>query len=271
MEYLITEDLPDGVPLVASFHHYFNRLFYYYPRLPDGVRTPETEFFTVTGSRGGLPSFDDHEIAHWMREQDYQQAFVRGDYSSAKVYPRKGSLIYEPTADVVRDTIANLIRDLITQDRELGGRIAVRELLDLDYCPRQNRNHLHHNEVRYFIRDGEIEYCTDTVEEWCEMHYECDETFSYVEEDLDGISFPDEQAQMVAERFDDLAWSVDFARDAKTGEWYCIDMGLDGLYWISETEEWHVISGHGNDRCGKSPENYVDQMPEPKDLSRRIA
>lgn len=224
MSYLITDGLPDGVPLVAGFHHEYNRLSYYYPKLPDSVRTPETEFFDVDASVGGTPEFGDHAIAHWMREQDYQQAFVRGDFASAKMNPREGGLIYEPVADVVRDTVACLFASLITQQRPIGGQIAVREWLDLDYCPRQNANHVHHNEVRYFIRDGEIEYCTDEIDKWEQKHRECDHTYSYVEDDLGDISFPDEQARSVADVFDDLAWSVDFARHAQTGEWYCIDM-----------------------------------------------
>lgn len=271
MSYLVTEGLPDGVPLVADFHHDYNRLSYYYPRIPDDIRTPETEFFPMETASGGLPEFDDHAVAHWMRERDYQQAFVRGDFSSAKVAPRKGSLIYEPVSDVVRDTVAHLVSDLITQRRRLGGKMAVREWLDLDYCPRQNANHLHHTEVRYFIRDGRV-YRPEPLDKWIESHRDCEQTYSYVEEDLDSISFPDEQAEIVAETFDDLAWSCDFARHAKTGDWYCIDMGLDGLYWIEETEEWCPISGHGDDPEGLSPKNYIDQMPDsPKDLSGSIS
>lgn len=257
-DYLYTANLPDGVPLVANFNHRYNRLSFYYPRLDNinSIRTPTTKFFPVEAEHA-TPEFDAHDIAHWMREQEFDHTFVRGDFSSAKVYPNKGSHIYEPVSDVIRDTVANLIRDLITQGRCLGGKIAVREWIDLQYCPHQNPNHYHPTEVRYIIRDGSIYVCLDDVSGWCQKHRECDETYTYVCEALDDISFPDDQARDVADEFDTLAWSVDFARDAKSGEWYCIDMGLDGVYWIPETEEWCSISGYPDEYIQHTPENAI--------------
>jgi len=223
--------LPEGVPLVASFSDDRNRLSYYFPRLRelDGVKTPLTGFFEVGGDYDSYPDIEYREITRFMQERGLNQAFVRGDFSSGKFDGDSGSKVTSQDPYDIETVVLELFRQLSRSKRHLGKRIAVRE-----WVP-------HNREVRYFIRDGEVVYGGSLDE---------------------GDDFPEESVKAVAEEFSTFAWSVDFICHETTGEWYCIDMGLDGLYHSGT--EWVAISEHIDESY--SPSQYSDSMVGPERL-----
>ena len=224
-------ELPDGVPLVASFHDDRNRLSYYYPLLDatEAVLTPETAFIGVEGDADTFLSVDYHAVTSFMQSLETTEAFVRSDYSSGKYDGEAGSKIDSQDPYDIETTVLEMFRQLCRAQRRIGGRIAVREWVPHDV------------EVRYFIRDGGVAYGDST-------------------DDVADKEMPDEHAQAVAAQFDTFAWSVDFIRHEDAGEWYCIDMGLDGLY--PDRGSWVAISEHLDE--GQSPERFADEMPDPR-------
>jgi hypothetical protein len=230
-QYPITDPLPEGVPLVADFHDNRNRLSHYFPVLKQSdIRVPVTKFWEIDGDYNTRPEIDWREITGFMQHQSMRWAFVRGDFSSGKYGGDEGSVINSQDAYDIEDTVLEMFKQLAYDDRWLGRRIAVRE-----YIP-------HDREIRAFVRDGETLYM-DSVG--------------------DGSGYPGEQVEEAAQLFDTFAWSVDFIRHSKTGKWYCIDMGLDGLHY-GANNEWTAISEHIQEE--HSPEQYVDEMPPRPDL-----
>lgn len=228
-------EMPGGVPLVADFHDDRNRLSYHYPlinHLPS-INTPTTKFFTVSGFPNAIPTFDYDQIAEFMQSLTGTKAFVRGDFSSAKL-SQEGRHINNNTTEEIKQTIGELIKNLVVTEKQLGGRIAVRE-------------HIPHDiKLRYFIRDGTYEY----------------------HEQLNGgnireapVSKPRAHAKEIANEITRFAWSVDFILHKETKQWYCIDMGLDGLYYETATNSWKSISEHPDE--SQSPEIHATEMPHP--------
>lgn len=218
-------DLPEGVPLVAEFHDDRNRLSYYYPLL-SGIPTPETEFFAVEGGTDSFFDVEYREITRFMQYLDTTEAFVRSDYSSGKYEGDVGSKIESQDPFDIEGTVTEMFKQLTQGKRHIGGLIAVREWIP------------HDAEARYFIRNGEILY----------------------RDSLNDVSkYPDEMMDRVARRFNTFAWSADAIRHEETGEWYVIDMGLDGLYPYEGT--WIAISEHLDGDY--SPAMYADEMPGP--------
>lgn len=224
--------LPEEVPLVASFHDDRNRLSYYFPILnsSEDIRVPITKFIPIDGSLDSYPQIEYREITRFMQEIQVKKAFVRGDYSSAKFDGEAGGKINSQDPYDIETTVLELIRQLGRSKRHLGSRLAVREWIP------------HDREVRYFIEDGSILY-RDSIDE--------------------GSEFPDKMAEKVSDVFQTLSWSCDFIRHEKTGKWYCIDMGLNGLYhngdeWISHSE--HIDKS-------KSPARFSEKMPNPDSLN----
>lgn len=259
MSVLITDGLPDGVPLVADFDSDLHRLDHYYPQLDgiDGVRTPGTTFVDVSVD-GATPTFDEGEISEWMISNNARQAFVRGMYASAKFDVHAGSHIQSQDRHDVRRTVANLVAQHVRLERPLGGRIGVREWLDLEYCP--DVECVHETEVRYFVDGGDVLYRFPSEDRFVESSRSCSKTYDYVRRSIDDVEYPDEQAQLVADHFDDLSWSVDFVRHARTREWFCTDMGLNGLYYHPANDRWIAISEHRSTE--DSPERYADELDD---------
>jgi hypothetical protein len=228
--------LPEGVPLVADFSDMRNRLSYYLPvlRAIDDVNVPITKFFPIEGDYDSYPEIEYRDITTFMQDQKMRQAFVRGDYSSGKFDGDSGSRITSQDAFDIEGVVIEMMRQLARSKRHLGGRIAVRE-----WIPPAR-------EVRFFLRDGEIQYA-DSVDDDRESEW------------------PWDTANTIAQQMDTYAWSCDFIEHEKTGMWYCIDMGLDGLYY-SEKHGWVPHSGHHDE--SQSPERFVDGMPRPEVLSR---
>lgn len=220
------KQLPDEVPLIASFHDDRNRLSFYHPRLTslNEVTTPTTKFFKIAGSSETTLSAEYREITKFLQDIDSDIGFIRGDFSSAKL-SQEGRVINSHDPYNIKETFATLVENHILTERHLGGKIAVRE-----YVP-------HEVEVRYFIENGDILY---------RQEQECVE------------DYPSKQAYAVATEFDEYSWSVDFIKHENKNMWYCIDMGLNGLYPESPNE-WIAISEHTDKSY--SPQQYTDQMP----------
>lgn len=250
---LWTENIPEGVPLVATgLDHPYNRLDYYYPRIPNDVPTPKTKFFDIEVRSIDDISVDISSIRKFMQLNGYNNAFVRSVLSSAKRRPISGSFIERPSPSCIESTIYSLIQQHEEVGRSHGDRIAVREYVDMDCCPLQ---HSHVGEVRYFIDKGEVLYRYPPKEKIVESLDGCGYVYSYIREALNDIELPDELCERVAKEFDELSWSVDFIRSAKTGDWYLTDMGLNGVYWNENKREWLDISEHPQQ--GEAPSNYI--------------
>lgn len=225
--------LPREVPLIANFHDDRNRLSYYYPLLneKDGIRAPLTTFLQVNGGKETYLYCDYRKATKFMQDLGCRRAFIRSNFSSAK-YDEDGRIITSQDRTEIEKSVLNLFEQLSLSKRHIGGKIAIRE-----YIP-------HDIEVRYFIRNGEVLYrgSLDSPQQ-----------------------YPDDMAIHVANTFDSLSWSVDFIKHAQTGKWYCIDMGLDGLY--HDGTEWIAISEHINKDY--SPEKYRKQMADPQRYTYR--
>lgn len=227
--------LPEQVPLIAGFHDDRNRLSYYHPIIKSlpGVNTPTTKFFSVDGGVDTVPVCEYREITKFMQDLPTKTAFIRGDFSSAKL-SQEGRRLTSQDPIAIKRTVGELVKNLIVTERHLGGRIAVRE-----YIP-------HDVEIRYFIRSGEYEYHEDLTD---------NEVFT------GSVSLPTPQVKEIANSFSQFSWSVDFVLHEETGTWVCIDMGLDGLYYSEDSNEWVSISEHPDPEA--SPEQFIDEMPSP--------
>lgn len=236
-------ELPQEVPLVGSFHDDRNRLSYYYPRLQQisGVTVPQTRFLRAEFENETVPKVDFRDISSFMIKQQLQNAFIRGDFSSGKYRGTDGSKITSQDSENIEDVFFELTKQLMKGNRRLGSVVAVREWIPHEY------------EVRYILQDGEI-------------------VSKGSENDLDESKFPDTLAQKVADEFTNFSWSCDFIRHKHTDTWYCIDMGLHGLYYdgvIGESYQpnnWTAISEHP--QKDESLHNYRERMPTARRLYR---
>jgi hypothetical protein len=92
-------------------------------------------------------------------------------------------------------------------------------------------------------------------------------------DDIPESEYPDEQAQAVADEFTRFSWSCDFIKYKHSDNWYCIDMGLHGLYYDGSIhnpynmKNWTAISEHPNKE--ESLHQYRDQMPTARELYKR--
>jgi len=242
----------DGI-YVDEFHCPQNLQSFWWNRLRklDGVPVPTT--YGVELDDNDEPSYE--YILKVMNHEGWDRAFIRGDSFSDKVNPRTGSVIREADPSEIRRTVETLTNHLINHmDTPMGEAVFVREWLDLDYCsrPRECTN-WHPTELRFIVEGGEIQSVNPSLETLEELNraHEC--TYDYLRDRLteSDLSEPWEHARTVAEEFDEWAWHVDFCLTTSL-EWYCIDMGLNGVYWDEESSEWTVMTGQ--------PESLEEQM-----------
>jgi hypothetical protein len=222
--------LPEEVPLVASFHDDRNRLSYYHPRLRsiEGVRTPLTKFLPVEGSFHSYPEIEYRDATRFM--QDISTQGIRSwRLLIGKVRGRHG----------FEDRLTGPLR------HRNGSPRTTPAAWPGEAIPRRTDCHQRVGASRprsaLFVRGGSVIYGASLD---------------------DGDEFPDATAERIAGHFTDLAWSVDFIRHETTGRWYCIDLGLDGLYHTGT--EWIAISEHLEEE--HSPQQYTDEMPAPERL-----
>lgn len=227
----------------GDFHCRENMMSYWFPRL-NKLDVPIPETFGAVLGEDDEPMYE--YIVDEMDRRGWSHAFIRGDAFSDKVNLRTGSRIYEADVREVKRTFETLKNHLINHmDTPMGDAVYVREWLDLDYCGNgTSMGHWHPTELRYIVADGEIQYVTPSLETLMEMNLAHDCTSSYVRDRLQEseLSEPWEQAKTVAEEFDDLSWHVDFCLTTSM-DWYCIDMGVNGVYWHEDDEEWAVMTG----------------------------
>lgn len=242
-------DIPNDVPLVADFHDDRNRLSYYYPRLSSvgDVDTPVTKFFGINGNLQENISIEYRKITEFMQSIDAIKAFLRGDFTSAKL-SSNGSKIESQDPYDIQNVFAEFVKQTIITDRNIGGRVAVREWIPHDI------------EVRTFIRNGEI-YSIDSIAVGDDVYRNVEDHIT--QSDLQMIN---NQLDPISDEFDTFSWSVDFIKHSKNGKWYCIDMGLDGLYYNNTSGKWVSISEHVEE--SNSPGVCADEMPHVNAFNR---
>jgi|AntDeeMinimDraft_4_1070355.scaffolds.fasta_scaffold01833_5 hypothetical protein len=226
---------------VDDFHCDENMMHGWWDRLEQlPIPTPETIVFPLSDDR---PDFEAMVAA--MEERGWNHAFLRSDNFSDKVNPRTGSRIAEPTVSEVRRTFETLQNHQMNHmEVPLGEYVAMREWIDLDYCTDRTCREWHPTEVRFFIEDGDLDYATPSVTSLRMVNEARDCTYDYVAEQLRNDVPPlAKHVQTVAEEFTEYAWHVDFALTTNM-EWYCIDMGVNGVYWDNENQEWTPMCGH---------------------------
>lgn len=241
----------DGSPvLVADLHTSRNRLDHWLPRLEslDDVRVPETFLVDLVDGDSVSPAVggdavDADAVVAEMAARDWDRAFVRSTCKHAELKPREGSMVYRRDPAVVSRTVDSLLAQHEQMGMPTGGRLAFREWLDLDYgtcdVPAHNRH-----EIGFFVGDGDVRYHFPSADELVASNLECDALYSYVRELLEGgIEAPVEQAAAVATEFDEYAWHVDFDLTSR-GDWYCVDLGIDGVYYNERRGEWIDVAQH---------------------------
>lgn len=209
----------------------------YYERLSDTVPTPATRILELDTSQ--REPWDTEAVLNAMDNLGVERAFVRTMQKAAPRDIHSGSLIQEPTADEVDQTISSLLTQTATSEWDHGGKIAVRELLDLRFCM-GDKHTMCHPEIRYFIEGGEVLFKVPES-----VGFSCPQKYSHLEELLQNASPPDKLAERVASEFTELPWAVDFAL-ATDGEWYCLEMNLNGVRWDGENEKWRNMCGYGD-------------------------
>lgn len=242
---------------VDEFHCEQNFMNYWYPRTEElDIPQPKTYIFDL---EDGEPDYRAIQTA--MEDNEWQQVFIRGDGFSDKINPRTGSMIWEPEIDEIRRTFETLKNHLINHmDTPLGEVVAVREWIDLDYCSQDHGDHWHPTELRFFVEAGTIRYVSPSLQSLVEINLAHECTYDYLQERFEDadLSEPIEHALTVANEFTEYAWHADFCLDTNL-DWYFIDMGLDGVYWHKEKEEWTTMCGH-NESVEKQMEMKAEEV-----------
>lgn len=222
-----------------------NRFEYYWPRLETlAVQTPRSRTIALHQSQERrVPTWDTDLIRSTMREWDLDRAFVRSQFKAAPRRLRDGSHIQGRDAEAVDRTVRSLLHQLETTGWNHGGSLVLREWLDLEFCIYPQHEYCH-PEIRFFIEDGEIIGSTPHLSE---TSFVCQGAYGHLEPELVtlGESSPRQDAQRVAAEFTEDTWAVDFAMDT-SGDWYCIEMGLNAVRWDDQLEDWINHCDHGH-------------------------
>lgn len=228
----------------------------YYNRLDSVVPTPDTEIIEL--SETDVESWDSEEIQRVMKSNSWDRAFVRTMQKAAPSDIERGSIIHKATESEIDRTVSSLMTQTRMSEWKHGGKIAVRELLDTRFCFGE-KHYMCHPEVRYIIESGEV-LCKipENVKVNCPMQYD------HLDDTLNNARPPDELAQRVADEFSDSTWAVDFVMDT-TGDWYCLEMNLNGVRWNEEDGRWMNMCGYA-DKIYLSPEvihgSVLSQAPK---------
>lgn len=210
----------------------------YYSSLQSVVPTPETRFVDINSSQ----SWDVVEIQNAMRNMNIDRAFVRTMQKSAPDNIHAGSIIQDTTTEEINRTVSALLSQIQASPWSHGNKLAIRELLDLNFCM-GDKHTLCHPEIRYFIEGGEILYSIpDTA------HVNCAQKYEYLTDTITDASPPNKLARKVATEFTDLPWAADFVMDTN-GDWYCIELNLNGVRWDNTHNRWINMCDHGSKEC----------------------
>ena len=244
---------------VDTFHCDENMMHSWRERLADlPVPTPETVVFPLTD---GEPDY--HAMVEAMDDRGWSHAFLRSDNFSDKVNPRTGSRIANPSVSEVRRTFETLKNHQLNHmEVPLGECVVIREWLDLDYCADRACRKWHPTEVRFFIENGDLMYATPSPWTLRTLNASHDCTYDYVTDQLrDDVPDVAQHVQTVAEEFGEYTWHVDFALTTNM-EWYAIDMGLNGVYWDEERDEWTPMCGHEDVKEALMKQKANDVLPD---------
>ena len=76
--------------------------------------------------------------------------------------------------------------------------------------------------------------------------------YDHLTDTIEKAELPTHLAEKVAEEFDNSTWAVDFVMDTN-GNWYCLEMNLNGVRWSDELGKWMNMCGYGS-KMHLSPE-----------------
>lgn len=258
-------------PPTASFFDDRLKLSHWFPRLEaTDVPIPETVIipFQIDEERDGIPLTWETSTLVKQVEALGGEAFIRSEYKSAHVNTEAGSHVGIPDPEHIDTTVNELIFQHLMGELRTGRNLVLREWVDLDYAP-DNFETLH-PEVRYFIRDGQINYSWPRMDKKAferesdgEQLYQ--NALNRIEDHHDTL---DTYAERVATAFadTDIGWSVDFVISPDpNAEIFCIDMALDALYWSERKDGWHNISEHETGSEYNLEEQHGDELEPPAD------
>lgn len=216
----------------------------YYDRLDSVVPTPDTEILELSDT--GAEKWDTESIKSVMEDNGWDRAFIRTMQKAAPRSIEKGSVIHNQSESEIGKTVRSLLTQTNLSEWDHGGKIAVREILDTRFCL-GSKHHMCHPEIRYIIEGGDV-LCKipNDVDVNCGMQYD------YLDEMIERAEPPTELAERVAGEFPDSTWAVDFVLDTN-GDWYCLEMNLNGVRWDDESGRWRNMCGYGG-KMHLSPE-----------------
>lgn len=230
----------------SDLHDERYRFDKYWDKLEDlDINTPKTHIIKLnnTGEKD-IPDCPVDRIIQFMDRNDLNQAFLRSGYKASVNRLKDGSIISRKDKDHIVETYNSLISQHLFHNIPHGYVLVVRERLDLEYC--MYSNHSHSPEIRYFIEDGDIIGKTPN-ESNIDPIPKCDKKYSFLEDQMQDITYPDRIALKVADTFKSskYPWSLDIILDAN-GDWYATEMHIDGVYYNDQYEEWWNVCGHGD-------------------------
>lgn len=235
---MITPRAPTTL-VITDFNDERNRFDYYWPRLREcDVPTPETLILNLNDG-----DWDTEGIESWMAANDFERAFVRSQHKSATRRFREGSFIHKRNAEVIDRTVRSLLGQNLQDGWPTGDGLVVREWLDIDFCPFPTHDNCR-PEVRYFIDEGDVIGEVPPIEG---ASFVCEGVYDHLDHVVANIdpATPREYAEHIAAVFTDDTWGVDFVMDTR-GDWYCIEMNLNGIRWADEIDDWANMCGHGS-------------------------
>lgn len=198
--------------------HKENSQFYWYPKvLEAGVRLPKT----VLVSR-------EWEQEHGLKEPAGEigfPLFLRSDFTSLKHSWEKSALVTQP--EDLQEHASLIAMDSAFQGLPLNGWV-LRELLPLETAFTAFRGMPVHKELRYFLKDGEVQcwhpywpedaFEGQMIEGWREKLAELNRTDC---DDHDRLAINVFKTAGAVPGY----WSADFAK-CKDGSWYLLDMAM---------------------------------------------
>lgn len=187
-----------------------------------------------------MPNWDADKVISVMETWGATRAFVRSQYKAAPIRLKEGSHILRPEIEEVDNTILSLLHQHETAGWKHGGSLVLREWIDLNFCMYPQHEYCH-PECRFFIEDGDVIGAIPSLDS---LQSSCQGMYDYLNPVIKSLVRPIDYAQTVANEFTEDTWAVDFVMDT-SGEWYCIEMGLNAVRWDSQLRDWINHCDHG--------------------------
>lgn len=255
------------------------KVSYWYPQLPNTVPTPETKIIPAESldkysSKLALELTEEElkEVLPPELVETVRQAYI--DLGTDKVHLRSDwkSSFFTDDGSVLRNTKTTHIATTIHQLRSAlimskfpVDNLILREHLQLDPIYESKYGETVHPEVRFIIEEGDVctKFCGVYKSDFHGTTEEQSETIlNTIQEKIDDDSQKlQTYAQAIADCFSDSSWSLDFIQDS-SGEWYCIDMAIYGVYWNNKESNWHNISYIPESNPYNPITNRTEKLPE---------